>query len=130
MKLNYNKSDKEHIEKSGRYEYYDFTEQIINEITKKDFEDVTYKEWCILIQMVYPQNLIASGLFQPFLVFKIDDDGQRVDPPKKDFDDITSINYKSCLLLDIMDILESEDLKCHASWYIKKAEIKIDMINK
>lgn len=122
--LNYKKSDKELIEKI-RYKYYDFTEEIINGIIEKSFEDVTDEEWRILIQMLYPHNLVASGLFQPYLIFNIDNNGKRIDPPIKAFDSITSKRGNSCLLLDIMNILTLKHCKCNASWYIKKRELDL-----
>ena len=68
--MNYRVEDKKLIE-SARCHYYDFTEKIIEKIVKKHIKDVTSEEWRILIQMLYPKNMIGSGLFQPILIFKI-----------------------------------------------------------
>ena len=78
--LNYKEDDKRLIE-SGKYRYYDFTEEIVRKIVSKNINDVISEEWRILLQMLYPSNMIESGLFQPILIFKISKSGKRVDPP-------------------------------------------------
>ena len=67
--LNYKEENKTLIE-NGKYKYYDFTEEIINNIINKKINDVTNDEWRTLLQMLYPKNMIGSGLFQPILVLK------------------------------------------------------------
>ena len=37
---------------------------------------VINEEWRILLQMLYPSNMIGSGLFQPILIFKISKSGR------------------------------------------------------
>lgn len=121
-------TDKERIEKIGRYRYYDFTEETIVNIVNKDIEDVTDREWRTLTQMLYPKNMIASGLFDYILIFEISKEGQRVDPPIEAYNSITAVYNKICLLLLIMEVLEIGNYKCHPSWYIRQAEIKLDML--
>lgn len=87
--LNYKEDDKKLIE-SERYRYYDFTEEIIKQIMSKNISKVTNEEWRILLQMLYPKNMIGSGLFQPILIFKISKSGERVDPPLEAYDCITN----------------------------------------
>lgn len=69
--MNYKKEDKEYIEKSGRYAYYDFTEKGVERIVGTNVENVSSYDWKRLIQMIYPTNMIGSGLFQPILIFRI-----------------------------------------------------------
>ena len=75
--INYKETDKKLIE-SARCVYYDFTEKIIENIVNKHINDVANEEWRILLQMLYPSNMIGSGLFQPILIFKISKSGKRV----------------------------------------------------
>lgn len=55
--LNYKEDDKRLIE-SGKYRYYDFTEEIVRNIVSKYINDVKNTEWRILLQMLYPSNMI------------------------------------------------------------------------
>lgn len=125
--LNYKELDKQYIEKE-RYSYYDFTEEIIKEIVSKKVEDVTNLEWRKLIQMLYPRNMIADGLFQPIVIFNIDKNGKRIDPPIESYSSITEMRKNSeknsCLFMRMMDYIESNsELQIHDSWYEAKEKI-------
>lgn len=113
-KLNFKETDKEIIEgeKNHNYEYYEFTEKKVLEIISKNINDVTNNDWRSLIQMIFPKSLIASGLFQPILIFDIED-GFRIDPPKYAFDDICSCSKKDDipLLLKIYNFLIENEVK-------------------
>lgn len=121
--LNYKEDDKKLIE-SGRYKYYDFTEEIVENIVSKYINDVENTEWRILLQMLYPRNMIGSGLFQPILIFKISKSGKRVDPPLEAYNSIDDLKEDTCLLFKIIEHIEQNSkLKIHNSWYKAKEKI-------
>ena len=121
--LNYKEDDKKLIE-SGRYKYYDFTEKIVENIVSKYINDVENTEWRILLQMLYPRNMIGSGLFQPILIFKISKSGKRVDPPLEAYNSINDLKEDTCLLFKIIEHIEQNSkLKLHNSWYKAKEKI-------
>ena len=125
--LNYKEENKTLIE-NGKYKYYDFTEEIINNIINKKINDVTNDEWRTLLQMLYPKNMIGSGLFQPILVFEIDKNGKRKDPPVAAYNSINDLKRNlikaDCLLFRIMDYIEkNSNLKINESWYKEKEKI-------
>lgn len=122
--LNYKEENKSLIEGelNHNYQYYEFNKDKILEIISKNINDVNDKEWRTLIQMIFPQNLICSGLFQSFLIFDIED-GLRVDPPKYAFDDVCTKAYDFILLIKIYDFLINNNVSSFdSSW--------IDSINK
>ena len=122
--LNYKEEDKKLIE-SERYRYYDFTEEIIKQIMSKNINKVTNEEWRILLQMLYPKNMIGSGLFQPILIFKISKSGERVDPPLEAYNSINDLKGNTCLLFKIIEYIENNsNLKIHNSWYEAKERIR------
>ncbi len=121
--MNYKKEDKDFIE-NARYRYYEFTEQIIENIVKKSIGDVTSEEWRILIQMLYPRNMIGSGLFQPILIFAISKNGKRKDPPLEAYNQINDLKDNDCLLFRIIDYIEkNSNLKINKSWYETKEKM-------
>jgi hypothetical protein len=121
--LNYKEDDKSLIE-SGRYRYYDFTEEVVENIVSKHINDVENEEWRILLQMLYPSNMIGSGLFQPILIFKISKSGKRVDPPLEAYNSINDLKEDTCLLFKIIEHIEQNSkLKIHNSWYKAKEKI-------
>lgn len=121
--LNYKEDDKKLIE-SGRYKYYYFTEEIVENIVSKYINDVENTEWRILLQMLYPRNMIGSGLFQPILIFKISKSGKRVDPPLEAYNSINDLKEDTCLLFKIIEHIEQNSkLKIHNSWYKAKEKI-------
>lgn len=68
--------------------------------------------------MIYPRRMIASGLFQPILIFKISKNGKRIDPPLEAYNKINEIKENDCLLFRIMDHIEKHsNLKIDKSWY-------------
>lgn len=125
--LNYKEEDKKIIE-SGKYRYYDFTEEIIRQIISKNISEVTNEEWRILLQMIYPKNMIGSGLFQPILIFEIKKNGERKDPPIAAYNSIDDLKRNlikvDCLLFRIMNYIEeNSELKINQSWYKAKEKI-------
>lgn len=121
--INYKETDKKLIE-SARCVYYDFTEKIIENIVSKHINDVANEEWRILLQMLYPSNMIGSGLFQPILIFKISKSGKRVDPPLEAYNSIDDLKGNTCLLFKIIEYIEKNSkLKIHDSWYKAKEKI-------
>ncbi len=121
--MEYKEEDKKLIESANCY-YYEFTEDIIKEITSKNINDVTGEEWKILIQMLYPKNMVGSGLFQPILIFKISQKGKRVDPPLEAYNSVNELKNNDCLLFRMMSYIEkNSNIKIHDSWYKAKESI-------
>lgn len=124
--FDYKEDDKKLIE-SGRYRYYDFTEEIVRKVVSKHISDVTNEEWRILLQMLYPSNMIGSGLFQPILIFKVSKSGKRIDPPLEAYNSINDLKEGTCLLFQIIEYIEKNSkFKIHDSWY----EVKEKMLKK
>ena len=118
--LNFNEQDKALIteaENKRGYTYYEFTEEKIREIAAKPAQTIEYKEWCCLVQMLYPRGLICSGLFDPFLVFDIVD-GKRKDPPRWHWGDLQSPGGDGSILLGrIIRALAEHGIEVHESWH-------------
>lgn len=122
--MNYKKEDKELIE-SANCRYYDFTDEIIKNIVNKEINDITNEEWRTLIQMLYPKNMIGSGLFQPILIFKISKNGKRVDPPTEAYNALDDIREGTCLFYRIIEYIEKNSkIKINESFYKFKERIK------
>lgn len=120
--MNYKEEDKKIIEEAN-YHYYCFTEEMITKIVSKNIEEVTEDEWRTLIQMLYPKNMVGSGLFQPILIFKIKK-GKRVDPPIEAYNSVNYLKDNDCLLFRIMEYIEKHsNLKIHNTWYEFKNKI-------
>lgn len=121
--MDYTEENKKLIE-SANCHYYDFTEKIIEKIVNKHIKDVTSEEWRILIQMLYPKNMVGSGLFQPILIFKISKTGKRVDPPLEAYNNVNELKNNDCLLFRMMShIKKNSNIKIHNSWYETKDKI-------
>lgn len=121
--MNYKDEDKELIE-SANCRYYEFTNEIIEKIVNKDIKDVTNEEWRTLIQMLYPKNMIGSGLFQPILIFKISKNGKRIDPPIEAYNSLDDIQNSTCLFYRIIDYIEkNSNIKIDESFYKFKERI-------
>lgn len=119
----------------NNYKYYEFSQTTIKNIVKKYIRDVTNKEWRILLQMLYPKNMIGSGLFQPILIFELYKNGKRKDPPIEAYNAIDEIKRennlfelkKNCLLFKIMDYIEKNSkFKIDESWYKVKEKILLE----
>lgn len=122
--MNYKIEDKELVELSGKYTYYDFTEEKIKQVISKSINEIEPDEWRMLIQMLYPKCMIGSGLFQPILIFKIDKTGKRIEPPVEAYNSLNDLKNGTCLLFRIIDFIEqSSQLKIDSSWYELKQEI-------
>ena len=74
--------------------------------------------------MLYPKNMIGSGLFQPILIFKISKTGKRVDPPLEAYNNVNELKNNDCLLFRMMNHIEKHsNIKIHNSWYETKDKI-------
>lgn len=123
--MNYKEEDKQLIENTGKYIYYDFTEEKIKNIVAKDMQEVTNEEWRTLIQMLYPQNLICSGLLQPILIFDITKNGKRKDPPKEAYNSLDDMENGTCLFFRILERIEkNSNIKIDKTWYEFKERIE------
>jgi hypothetical protein len=107
---------------SGRYSYFDFTKEKLQEIALKDLKDLKYNDAATLVQALYPQYLICSGLFDCFLMFEIKK-GVRVDPPKYYYGDLqsylnndkkTKFNY---LAAEIIDLFKNNNIEYNQDWH-------------
>lgn len=119
IELNFKAENKMHVEgeKYHNYSYYDFNEQSVREIASKHAKDVTGHEWYSLVQMLYPKNLITSGLFDAFLVFDIIN-RKRKDPPKEYWNDLVTPGSDGVLLERIISALSEHKIDVHESWKI------------
>lgn len=122
--MNYKEEDKKLIE-SANCRYYDFTDKIIEKIVSKQIKDVSNEEWRTLIQMLYPKNMIGSGLFQPILIFKISKKGKRVDPPIEAYNSLDDMQENTCLFYRIIEYIEKNSkIKIDESFYKFKESIQ------
>lgn len=121
--MNYKKEDKELIEKAN-CRYYEFTDEIIKKIVTKDISNVANEEWRTLIQMLYPKNMIGSGLFQPILIFRINKRVKRVDPPIEAYNSLDDIKEGTCLFFRILEYIEkNSNIQIDKSFYDFKEKI-------
>lgn len=121
--MNDSKENYELIEINNRY--YHYNTKIIQEIILKDPNNLTSEEWYTLIQMLYPGNMIASGLFQPILIFRIGRNGKRIDPPIEAYDSVDQIKDGKCLFIEIMNFIDRHSkLKFNEIWFDIKDKIK------
>lgn len=117
--MNYKEEDKALIKSAG-YIYYDFTEEKVRKIIAKKIKEVTNNEWRTLIQMLYPNKMIGSGLIDRALIFTINPKTHgRVDPPLKAYRDLYDNRGKEGSLLNqIYNALKKAGLEdaIHESW--------------
>lgn len=127
--MNDSKENYENVEKFNRYYHYNI--ETIEKIISKDVRNLDNEEWRTLIQMLYPDKMIASGLFQPILIFKIRKDGKRIDPPIEAYDSVDQVkSIGDCLIFKIIDFIESNsNLKINETWYQIRKKIEEDFKN-
>ena len=115
--MNDSKENYINVEKFNRYYHYNI--ETIKKIISKDVRTLDNEEWRTLIQMLYPDKMIASGLFQPILIFKVRKDGKRIDPPIEAYDSVDQVKgIGDCLIFRIIDFIESNsNLKLNNTWY-------------
>ncbi len=119
MKLNFDPFDKTRIEEAENkrgYTYYDFTEESCKALAAKHVKDLTYPEWCSFVQMLYPHDLICSGLFEPFLVFHINKKNKRQDPPAEHWENLMDKGSNGILIERIVSVLVENGIEPHESW--------------
>lgn len=105
----------------GRYSYFDYTKEKIQEIALKNLDDIKRIDANILVQALFPKYLICGGLFDNFLMFEIKNN-RRADPPKYCYYDLTSylnnnnevkFNY---LASEIIDLFKVNDIQYNEQW--------------
>lgn len=79
----------ETAENNRGYVYYDFSPEMVERVIATPLENVTNGELRGLIQMIYPDKLICSGLIDSVLIFEIVK-GARKDPPLYYYSDMCS----------------------------------------
>lgn len=114
---------------NGRYSYFDFDKESIEKIAQKSLAkgDLNITDCFHLVQALFPQYLVCSGLFDCFLLFKIKNN-HRVDPPIYYYSDLSAYlnNDKNCkynhLVDEIIDLFKKNNIKYHEDWdnYLKK----------
>lgn len=116
--LNYSEENKRTIieaENRRGYSYYEFTEEAVRTIAAKEAIDVEDGEWRSLLQMLYPDKLICSGLFEAFLVFEIKN-GRRKDPPQEHWGSLVRPGSDGVLLERFIEALAEHGIEAHKSW--------------
>lgn len=110
---------------NGRYSYYDYNKEIVEKIAHKNTDDMTWEDFAILAQALFPKHLICSGLFDCFLMFNIENN-KRVDLPEFYYGHAGSflnnneeLKYNN-LFLEIMDLFEKNDIVPDDSWITLK----------
>ena len=107
----------------ARYKYFDFTKEKISKIAIKPFLDLTINDCFVLVQALFPEYLICSGLFDTFLIFEIKN-GRRIDPPKYFFrgldsylnnDDELKLNF---LAEEIVDLFIKNNIPYVEFWNV------------
>lgn len=117
--LNYSKENKLAIteaENRRGYTYYEFTEESVRAIATKAVAFVEEREWRSLLQMLYPDKLICSGLFEAFLVFEIKN-GRRKDPPQEHWSDLVTPGSDGVLLVRFIAALAEHGIEVDESWH-------------
>lgn len=69
--------------------------------------------------MLYPKNMVGSGLFQPILIFKISKSGKRVDPPLEAYNNVNEL--KKCKNAGC----NAYFLICFENKYVKQLDIDL-----
>lgn len=107
----------------GRYNYFDYDFQTIEKIAKVDptTDEFTYNNAATLVQALFPEYLICSGLFDCFVIFKIGN-GYRVNPPKYCYSNLASyLNNNetkkyNLLIEEIIDLFKKNNIAYNKIW--------------
>lgn len=104
------------------YEYYDFSPTSISRIAQEsDIKNIGNHDLKSLVQALFPDALICSGLFDGIVLFSVCG-GKRIDPPKHWYCDFASYldndnNAKVNRLKDeIKDLFEKNNIKPSDEW--------------
>lgn len=107
--------------KGKRYDYFEFSREKIQEIASKDIAEINYKDAATLVQALFPNYLICSGLFDSFIMFETRN-GIRIDPPKYWYRNLRSylnnneeLKYNR-LIDEMIDLFNQNDIVPHQSW--------------
>lgn len=124
IKFNYN-ADYDYSEDKARitqimYKYFDFNKEIISSIASKNVvnKELSSDEIYTLIQAIQPTAMIANGLFQPIIFFKIDSAGNRIDPPYAAWDNILEPDnkFQISLVKEFVKLFKESNISYHSSW--------------
>lgn len=122
--LEMNKDFKENIisAENGRYTYYDYDLQTIKDIAKVNPQtELTYNNAATLVQVLFPEYLVCSGLFDSFIMFKVKD-GRRGVSPKYCYRSLDSYlnnnnDKKDNLLIEeIVDLFKQNNIDYNKMW--------------
>ena len=114
-------SDSKQKIENARYRYYDYSRDKILEIVSKDIRAVEDHEIREIVQALFPDYLICSGLFDGILLFEIRN-GTRVDPPKYFYRNLSAYlnndekSKVNRLKDEIKSMLEQNEIPYHDSW--------------
>lgn len=114
---------KRRIEEAG-YTYFDWynREGIQALAWVREIGELSSDDIFIIIQALFPEHLICSGLFDGILLFKVEN-GNRVDPPEHYYKNLSSFldngnngKQEHRLRDEIKDLFEKNKIKPSISW--------------
>lgn len=106
---------------SKRYCYYDFDRSMVENIAKKNDDELTDRDFRVLVQSLFPQYLLCSGLFDSVVLFDVID-GVRIDPSKYCYRNIYSyLNNDNevkvnRLINEIEELFKLNNIACSDDW--------------
>ncbi len=117
--LEVKEENKKHVE-AKRYSYCDFSKSQIEKLAQtntKELNDIRLVNRAV--QALFPDKMIAGGLFDSFLVFEIED-GERTGEPIYFFRTLASrVNNsknREFLIEMLIDLFKENKIEYHKSW--------------
>lgn len=119
--LGYDQSEAMKRITKGGYSYFGFEKTTIEGLAKRSVNSLKYNECCHIIQCLYPEFLVCSGLFDPFILFKVSDTGKRIDPPVASWRSLTHRQNEDrettpFLIETILLLFKNNAIEPHSSW--------------
>ena len=113
----------------GRYSYFDYDKETIEKIAQKSLreDELSMNDCFHLVQALFPQYLVCSGLIDCFLLFEIKNN-VRIDPPLYCYANLSAYlnNNKDAkcnrLVEEIIDLFKKNNINYHNDWddFLKK----------
>ena len=102
------------IENAG-FRYYDFCPEKFEKILRGDAQEATDEELRSLIQTLYPDKAVCSGLFDAVLLLDIEN-GKRKENPSEAYKNLLiAPEGKESLISRILKIAEENKIEVHKS---------------
>lgn len=121
---------KKRIEEAG-YTYFEFNKPKIKAVAlAKDITDIPTAWILSIIQAIFPEYLICSGIFDSVVLFRVAN-GKRIDPPVHYWRNLNAYidngkngKQEHALLAEIKDLFEKSGIEPSDSWlnYFNKFE--------